>query len=122
MSVDLAVWEGPTPASDAEASKVFEELYARHIESGDETQPTERIAAYVAALLARFPDLTELDDEAIDDNPWADGPLINNAIGPFIYFSLVTNEAVETAWTHSVATARSMGLVAFDPQSGALAQ
>lgn len=121
MSVDLAVWEGPRPASDAEAAKTFEELYERHVEQGDETPPTERIAAYVKALLARFPDLTELDDEVVDESPWADGPLIGNAIGPFLYFGMVANEAAEQAWSHAVTTAGSMGLVCFDPQSGSLA-
>lgn len=122
MSIDLAVWEGPEPVSDDEAVHSFEELYGRHVEAEDDTPPTERIAAYVGALLDRYPDVTELDDDVVDDSPWADGPLINDAIGPFMYFSMVTNEAAEDAWAHAVSTARSAGLVGFDPQSGALAR
>jgi hypothetical protein len=121
VSVDVAVWEGEEPASDEEAARTFDELYAQYIEGEDETPPTERITAYVGALLARYPDLTELDDDVVDDSPWADGPMINNARGPFIYFSMVANDAAEEAWSHVVSTARSMSLVCFDPQSGALA-
>jgi hypothetical protein len=47
--------------------------------------------------------------------------LVGNARGPFIYFSMVANEAANEAWRHAVMIARSMGLVCFDPQSGALA-
>jgi hypothetical protein len=117
----MAVWEGPTPASDGEATRTFEELYDRFIESDADVPPTERITEYVRALLEPYPDLDELDDDAVDDSPWADSPLIGNARGPFIYFSMVANDAANEAWRHAVATARSMGLVCFDPQSGALA-
>jgi hypothetical protein len=121
VSIDLAVWEGPEPASDGEALQTFEELYERYVEAEDKTVPTDRIAAYVSALLARYPDLTELDNDVVDDSPWADGPMINNAIGPFIYFGMVTNDAAEEAWPFAVSTARSLGLVCFDPQSNELA-
>ena len=83
--------------------------------------PTERITEYVRVLIARYPDLDHLDDDAVDDSPWADSPLIANARGPIIYFSMVTNDATHDAWRHAVTTARSMGLVCFDPQSGGLA-
>ena len=121
MSIDLAVWEGPRPASDAEALKEFESLYARHVESGSPSAPSERISAYVTALLARYPDLTELDDDAVDDSPWSDGPLIGNASGPFIYFGFVVSGVEKGAWKFAVETAREHGLVCFDPQFGALA-
>src|SRR5215218_2943748 len=100
MSVDLAVWEGEAPASDAEAGAVFEELYERYVESGEEVEPTDRVRQFVAALLARYPDLTELDDDAVDDSPWADGPPLRNACRPFIYFGIVANEAAKDAWEH----------------------
>jgi hypothetical protein len=108
VSVDVAVWEGQEPTSDEEALRMFGELYERYIESDDETPPTERITAYVGALLARYPDLTELDDDVVDDSPWSDGPMINNARGPFIYFGMVATDAAEEAWPHVVSTARSL--------------
>ena len=47
----------------------------------------------MSGLLARYPDLTELGPDEIDDSPWADGPMSGNARGPLIYISMVTNEA-----------------------------
>ncbi len=79
------------------------------------------LTAYVAALLDRFPDITEIDDDEEDMTPWSDGPMIGNASGPFIYFGMVTNEATEAGWTYAVSTAHEMGLVTFDPPSGTLA-
>ncbi len=100
---------------------MFEALYELYVESDDETPPSPAIAAYVAALLERYPDLTEVDDDSVDDCPWSDGPLIGNASGPFIYFGFVRNAALDEAWAFAVDTARSMGLVSFDPQSERLA-
>jgi hypothetical protein len=119
--VDLAVWDGRQPASDSEAGRTFKAAYRRFAKGEPDTPPTERIAAYVGALLDRFPDVSELDDDAIEDSPWTDGPLIHHASGRFFYLTLVANEAGEDAWTYAVSTARSAGLVCFDPGSGALA-
>ncbi|MFF8848031.1 hypothetical protein ACF08N_35925 [Streptomyces sp. NPDC015127] len=78
MSYDLAVWEGERPADDKTAGQVFSDLYDRYIDSEVEEPPSERIAAYVAALLERWCDLTE-DEE--DTSPWSTGPLIGEANG-----------------------------------------
>ena len=121
MCVDLAVWEGPQPVSDDEAARTFSALYRRFVKAEHDTPPTERIAAYVGALLDRYPDLTELDDDAIEDSPWTDGPMIHNASGQVFFLNVVANEAGEDAWAYAISTSRSAGLVCFDPESGALA-
>jgi hypothetical protein len=121
VSVDLAVWEGPRPASDEEARRIFKAFYRRFVKAEYDAPPTQRIAAYVSALLDRYPDLTELNDDAIEDSPWADGPLIQNASGQFFCLNVVGNEVGEEAWTYAISKARSAGLVCFDPESGALA-
>ena len=120
VSVDLAVWEGDRPPTDSEGATTLDALYDRYIEREYPTEPTARIREFVQALVGRFPDLTELGDDEVDDSPWADGPLIGNASGPFIYFSMVSNRAADGAWAHAVSTAAELGLVAFDPQSGTL--
>jgi hypothetical protein len=81
--------------------------------------PTERIAPYLDALLARYPDLSELDEDAVGDSPWTDGPLIHRASGRVVF--LVGNEVGEAAWTFAVHAAGSARLVCFDPGSGSLA-
>jgi hypothetical protein len=117
----MAVWEGERPSSDEEAAQTFETLYERYVEGEPDSEPTPRIAEFVAALLERFPDFDDLDDDEAERSPWADSPLIGNATGPLVYFSMVTNEAAEKAWDLAVRTAERLGLVAFDPQSGGLA-
>ncbi|MGX1949146.1 hypothetical protein [Streptomyces sp. CB02115] len=62
MSYDLAVGEGDKPADNAIAREVFTRLYDRYIDTDEEFPPSPRIAEYVAALLARWVDLTE-DEE-----------------------------------------------------------
>ncbi|MCX4573358.1 hypothetical protein OHB41_09215 [Streptomyces sp. NBC_01571] len=116
MSYDLAVWEGERPADDTSAARVFSDLYDRYIDSEIEEPPSERIAAYVAALLERWCDLTE-DEE--DTSPWSTGPLIGEASGPLIYFPMRWSMA-EEASAYAAAVAESMGLVCFDVQQDRL--
>jgi hypothetical protein len=114
VSYDVAVWEGSQPSDDGAATQEFERLYER-LEGGE--PPSAAIRQYVDVLLARHPDLDELDDDEVDDSPWADGPLIGNASGPFIYFAMVPSAADETL-RFVVEVAKTAGLVAFDPQTG----
>ncbi|WP_327316272.1 hypothetical protein [Streptomyces sp. NBC_01235] len=112
MSYDLAVWEGERPADDKIACRVFSDLYDRYLEGEDEEPPSERVAAYVGALLERWCDITEDVEET---SPWAAGPLIGEAKGPVIYFALRWDRA-EEASAYAAALADSMGLICFDPQ------
>lgn len=115
MSYDLAVWEGDRPGDDTAAGKEYERLYDRYIASGQLQPPTPRIAAYVRALLDRYPE----DDDAWEDGPWADAPLIRDASGPFIYFPMVYSKCDDaSAW--AAQTAHEYGLVCYDPQIGRL--
>ncbi|MER5966258.1 hypothetical protein [Streptomyces sp. NPDC002057] len=116
MSYDLAVWEGERPVDDKTAGRVFDGLYDRYIDGEVEEPPSERIAAYVAALLERWCDLTE-DEE--DTSPWSTGPLIGEATEPLIYFPMRWSMA-EEASVYAAALAESMGLVCFDLQQNRL--
>jgi hypothetical protein len=116
MSYDLAVWEGERPAGNKAAARAFTALYERYVDTDAEHPPTERIAAYVSALLERWCDLTE-DEE--DSSPWSTGPLIGEARGPLIYFPMRWSMA-EEASAYAAAVADSMGLVCFDPQESQL--
>ncbi|MGC4744952.1 hypothetical protein ACLQ28_04720 [Micromonospora sp. DT201] len=116
MSYDLAVWEGDRPADNAAALTTFKALYERYIAEG-QIPPTPRIRAYVEALLERWIDLTEDDDE--ERSPWSTGPLINEASGPVIYFPMVYSRCQEVS-AGAARIAADHDLVCFDPQLGLL--
>ena len=81
-----------------------------------DVEPSPAIRAYVEALLRRWPDIT---DDADEDSPWADGPLMANAAGDAIYFSMVWSRA-EEASAFASRLAEEHGLVCYDPQSETL--
>ncbi|MET8830133.1 hypothetical protein ABZX40_32460 [Streptomyces sp. NPDC004610] len=114
MTYDLAVWEGERPADDKAAGDTFAALYDHYIDTVDDIDhpPTDRIAAYVAALLDRWGDM---DDDNDDTCPWSAGPLIDTATGPLVYFPMRWSMAEETS-AHAAELAQSMDLVCFDPQ------
>lgn len=112
----LAVWEGGRPPGDLAAARTFKELYGRFVRRSDRSEDqcpdepaTERIAAYVAVLLDRWPNPAgETDDHPV----WDDG-LVGNGTGPLVYFGVRWNMAEDvTAFAAQVAA--SMGLVCFD--------
>lgn len=114
MSYDLAVWEGERPTDNAAATKCFADLYDRYMDTEEPAvAPVDRITAFVVALLGRWPDPTEIDD---DDSPWSAGPLIGAACGPLIYFSMSWSMA-EEASAHAAEVASSLGLNCFDPKA-----
>ncbi|MEV5673820.1 hypothetical protein AB0L28_34320 [Streptomyces sp. NPDC052503] len=116
MSYDLAVWEGEKPADDKTAGRVFDDLYDRYVGNEVEGPPSERIAAYLTALLERWCDLTE-DEE--DTSPWSTGPRIGEASGPLIYCPMRWSMA-EEASASAAAVAEAMGLTCFDVQQNRL--
>ncbi|MFC9337394.1 hypothetical protein ACFT0G_02990 [Streptomyces sp. NPDC057020] len=116
MSYDLAVWEGERPASDRAARRVLSDLYDRYLDGEDLESPSERIAAYVTALLERWCDITE---DEVGTSPWSVGPLISGASGPLIYFAMGWSMA-EEASAHAADVADKMGLICFDVQQDRL--
>jgi hypothetical protein len=117
VSYDIAVWVGEQPADDEAAKAQYEALSARDRAESD--PPDSRLIDYVTALTQRFPDLTDLDDDEVDDSPWADGPLIDNVDGTFFYFAL-TYSGIHEALPFVAQTAKAHGLVCFDPQEDRL--
>ena len=115
MSYDLSVWVGERPEDDASAGETYEELMDildQEFDGDAMRPPSPEIDAYVAALLDRWPDIT---GQVGEDSPWADGPLIGNASGDLIYFSMVWSRAEEASEV-AAEIASAQGLVCYDPQ------
>jgi hypothetical protein len=116
VSYDLAVWEGERPADNAAACLEYRRMYDRFIGSRDPQPPAQQIAAYVRALLDRYP---EDDTPEGEGSPWAGGPLIRCASGPFLYFPMAYSQCDDaSAWAAQLS--QEYGLVCFDPQIGQL--
>lgn len=117
MSFDLAVWEGPLPASAGAATAEYErrmEAMEAALDRDAEPPPaTPAIRAFVEAALARYP---ELDEHSGDECPWASSPLIAEAVGDLIYFPLTFQGAAYAADVLA-GIAQEQGLVCYDPQS-----
>ncbi|MFB9415932.1 hypothetical protein [Dactylosporangium matsuzakiense] len=112
MSYDLAVWEGDRP-DESDAAQVFRTLYERYFD-GAGSPPTQAIRAYVESLLDRWYELGDPRD--VDDtSPWSDGPLMNNASGPIMYFAMRYSMADEIS-AACAQMAAERGLVCFDVQ------
>ncbi|MFJ8979519.1 hypothetical protein [Streptomyces sp. NPDC102282] len=116
MSYDLAVWEGDRPPDDKTARRFCSDLYDRYLDGEGGEPASELIAAYVTALLERWCDITEDEEET---SPWSIGPLIDGASGPLIYFGMSWSMA-EEASAYAAALADSMGLICFDVQQDQL--
>lgn len=115
MSYDVAVWDGSRPANDDEAIETFERLMdadeARDDEHGEPLTPT--IDAFLADLLARWPDLDEPSGEG---SPWAISGIREDASGPLCYLCMTNTPLLDEAVAYIAELARKHGLVAFDPQ------
>lgn len=112
MTYDLAVWEGDLPADNAAASTECGRLSGKYLDV-DYFPPTAKIKAFVADLNARWPDLDDLHQDDVDESPWADSPLIGNAVGPFLYFAMMYSKAEDVA-VYAAERAKAHGLVCFD--------
>lgn len=121
MSYDLAVWSGDAPADDAAALAEYLRRTAtmeRVLEENPDAAPgpSWQLRAFLGAALQLFPELT---DESGGDCPWASAPLIDEAVGDFIYFPL-TYSGADCALAPLVDLARRQCLICFDPQQEAL--
>jgi hypothetical protein len=111
VSYDLAVWEGDRPADDAATGNEFARLYKSYL-NGSGVPPTPRVAAYVQALLDRYPDIGTRKGR---HSPWSTAPLIGEAAGPVVYVPMVYSRCEEvSAWAAQLA--HEHGLVCYDPQ------
>ncbi|WP_327370502.1 hypothetical protein [Streptomyces sp. NBC_01217] len=114
MSYDLVVWDGDRPQNDDQAGSTYDELYERYLESDEVVvPPAPRIAAYVEALVARYPD--DIDRSVV----WASPPVIGEASGPIMYLLMRHGKAEEVS-EYAASLAREHGLICFDPQGECL--
>ncbi|HSK32442.1 MAG TPA: hypothetical protein VK903_03080, partial [Propionicimonas sp.] len=112
MSYDLAVWVGERPRDDVAAAAEYEARFDASETS--EQPPGPQIAAFVAALLERFP-------EGSDDGVWSVEPVLDEGAGDFLCLTMAVSEQLDDVVDHASHLAHEHGLVVYDPQRECLA-
>jgi hypothetical protein len=109
MSANFYCW-APTLDLDPQARDFHDRVDALH--EAPPPEASDKLIAFVEALVARYPNLGDTDDDTV----WSDGPLSGNVIGDFINMGVVWSRCAE-AEPFIRETAHKHGLHFYDPQS-----
>lgn len=112
MPYELFLWDGERPASLREAEATVDRLTDGFLASHE--PPTPGLAAFVDALLARYPDMNTPDGTG---GSWASAPLTTWARGALAYL-LINAVHAEQVSAVVVELGQQHGLNCFDPQLG----
>lgn len=115
VSFDLAVLSGAQPLSADQAREAYERLAAGEQWSAV-LQPDPRVAQFVSALSARWPDLGTLPATQMDTSPWSNG----FEVSPAHVLINMRWSAPDQVIGFCETTAARLGLNLFDPQDGTL--
>ncbi len=110
MSANFWCWL-PALALIPGSPDFFDRVDAAH--GPPKQKPAAAIVNFVHDLTRRYPDLSE----TALDTAWADGPMIGDANGGFIDFTIVWSHYDGVVVPFIVRTARNNGLNCYDPQS-----
>jgi len=115
VSFDLAVLSAARPLDAEQARDAYERLA-----SGEEWYAVlpqdDRVAQFVAALSARWPDIDTLPEDQIEASPWSNGFDVSPA---HVLLNMRWSSPDEII-QFCEATASALGLNLFDPQDGTL--
>ena len=108
MSYNVAICTPPVPADDAAAWEEVDDLI------NSESVPPSVFRLLYDALTARYPCISTLSDDAIDDDVvWSDGPLGNDFGHRAAVLGVVYSRAEEVL-PFVIETATDLGLTVFD--------
>jgi len=113
MSFDLGLWYSPRALGDDQADRVYQALAeGSEVPADAPIAPSPAVAAFLADLGARYPDLDTLADDEVDDSPWASG-FESSDRHVLLNIRWHSSDEVLTAITELAA---AHGLVLYDPQ------
>jgi hypothetical protein len=115
MSFDLVVLSG-TRRLDADQARDAYERLAQGAEWESVLEADDRVAQFVTALSARWPDLDALSESEAEDSPWS----VGFDVSPAHVFMAMRWSAPDAVVEFCLTTARQLGLNLFDPQDGTL--
>jgi hypothetical protein len=111
MSYNISITRNDIPKDDRLAWNTVKELY-----DNDNGEASEDFTNLINQLTQKFPCITTLPDDQIDDGVWSDGPLINNAGNNITTLGVVFSQ-IENVIPFVIETANRNGFVVFDYQS-----
>ncbi len=116
MTYLLHIVAREVPANDAEVLPFLEQIAGATISIA----PSQQLKSFRDAILKLFPCLSSYGagDKAIDDCPWADGPLAENFKGG--YGSVAITRRHDEVIPHVLRIASDLGVTVVDEQNGAV--
>lgn len=115
MSFDLAVFSGVRPLEPDAAAEAYDVLCEGELWS-NVLEPDERVADFVRAITARWPQFTDVPNDELHLCPWS---LVLDPSPAHVIIHMVHSMAAEVA-PFCVDTALAHGLNVFDPQTAVL--
>jgi len=115
MSFDLAVLSGARRLDPDQARDAYDRL-AKGAKWSAVVAKDDRVAQFVAALSARWPDIDSLPESQVDASPWSGG----FEVSPGHVLITMRFTAPDDVLEFCLAKARELGLNVFDPQDGTL--
>lgn len=116
MTYLLHIVAREVPANDAEVLPFLEQIAGATISIA----PSQQLKSFRDAILKLFPCLSSYGagDKAIEDCPWADGPLADNFKGG--YGSVAISRRHDEVIPHVLRIASDLGVTVVDEQNGAV--
>jgi hypothetical protein len=115
MSFDLGILSGVRRLDPNQAREAYERL-CKGAEWSSVLAADDRVAQFVDALSARWPDIDTLPESEIDASPWSGG----FEVSPAHVLLTMRFSAPGAVIDFCVETALRLGLNVFDPQDGTL--
>lgn len=115
MSFDLAVLSGARRLDPDQARDAYERL-AKGAKWSAVVAKDDRVAQFVAALSARWPDIDSVLESHVDASPWSGA----FEVSPGHVLITMRFTAPDTVVEFCLAKALELGLNVFDPQDGTL--
>lgn len=113
MSFDLAVWPESAVITAEEATRKYDAILGRE---PDSLPADPRAAAFLYELTARYPNLSDLPVEELEDSPWSTDPAVS---GEAVVMTMSWSTA-DAAVLHVRELAERHELVLYDPQRRAV--
>jgi hypothetical protein len=118
MSYNVTISRNIISPYDDQAWVDLDKLYEKE---NSATEQGQDFLDLIEKLKEKFPCISDLPDDKIDEGVWSDGPLSGNAGKDLTTLGVVYSQ-VDNAIPFLIKTANECGFVVFDPQTGIISR